>query len=156
MFWFVRVLSFAMLESTLLPQVIETTKGCPAVVPVSRQTLTTSHSNARSDDTNEFKESRLLAGNRFGFLFTSDGWRNKKRRSYHNFILVSSAGLIFLALKDVTRQAGNAKAIHDEFVDLFSTLDPDVVERIVIGCTDTPSSIVVAWKQLDATFPQQI
>ena len=39
---------------------------------------------------------------------------------------------------------------------LFSTLDPAVVERIVVGCTDTPSSNVAAWKKLEATFPQQI
>ena len=156
MFWFVHGLSFAMFESPLLLQAIKATKECPAFVPCCRQTLSTTHLNARSDDANEFKESRLQAGNRFGFLFTSDGWRNKKRRSYHNFILVSSAGPIFLALKDVTGQAGNAVAIHDEFVDLFSTLDPAVVERIVVGCTDTPSSNVAAWKKLEATFPQQI
>ena len=86
----------------------------------------------------------------------SDGWRNKKRRSYHNFILVAANGPIFLSLKDVTGQAGTAKAITDEFSEVFETLDESVYDRIVIGCTDTPSANVSAWKSLEAAHPKQI
>ena len=75
---------------------------------------------------------------------TSDGWRNKARRSYHSSILVAANGPIFLKLKDVTGHAGNAKAISDEFSDVFETLDESVYSCIVIGCTDTPSAIVAA------------
>ena len=91
-----------------------------------------------------FKDSRLKSGKLFGFLVTSDGWRNQNRRQYHNFILVAATGPIYLDLKDVSGEAGNAQAIHDEFVDLFDTLDNDIVMRIVIGCTDTPSANVPA------------
>ena len=156
MLWFVHGLSFAMIDSPLFKQAIKKTKMCPTFAPVCRQTLASSHLDARNEDANMYKELRLTAGQEFGFLFTSDGWRNKARRSYHNYILVSSAGPIFLALNDVTGEAGDAKAIHDEFVELFATLSPDIVERIVIGCTDTPSSNVAAWKQLEATFPKQV
>ena len=156
MLWFVHGLSFAMIDSPLFKQAIIATRDCPAFAPVCRQTLGGSHLDARNKDADMYKESRLTAGQQFGFLFTSDGWRNKARRSYHNYILVTSAGPIFLALKDMTGEAGDAKAIHDEFVELFATLDPAVVERIVIGCADTPSSNVAAWKQLEATFPKQV
>ena len=87
---------------------------------------------------------------------TSDGWRNKKKRSYHNFILVAPNGPIFLHLRDVTGQAGNAKGIAEEFKDVFAALDKAVYDRIVIGCTDTPSANVSAWKSLEAAHPKQI
>ena len=156
MLWFVHGLSFALIDSPLFKQAIIATSKCPTFAPVCRQTLASSHLDARNEDANVYKKLRLTAGQQFGFLFTSDGWRNKARRSYHNYILVSSAGPIFLALQDVTGEAGDAKAIHDEFVELFATLSPVVVQRIVIGCTDTPSSNVAAWKQLEATFPNQV
>jgi hypothetical protein len=59
-------------------------------------------------------------------------------------------------LKDVTGQAGTAKAISDEFSEVFETLDESVYDRIVIGCTDTPSANVSAWKSLEAAHPKQI
>ena len=108
------------------------------------------------EDANVFKASRLASGKTFGFLVTSDGWWNHNRRQYHNFILVAASGPIYLGLKDVSGQSGNAQAIHDEFVDLFATLANDIVLRIIIGCTDTPSANVSAWKKLEATFPNQL
>jgi hypothetical protein len=85
---------------------------------------------------------------------TSDGWRNKKRRSYHNFILVAANGPIFLSLKDVTWKAGTAKAISEVFET--RALDESVYDRIGIGCTDMPSANVSAWKSLEAAHPKQI
>ena len=69
---------------------------------------------------------------------------------------MAANGPIFLSLKDVTGQAGTAKAISDEFDEVFETLDHDVYARIVIGCTDTPSANVSAWKNLEASHPKQI
>ena len=62
---------------------------------------------------------------------------------------------IFVSLKDVTGQAVTAKAISDEFDEVFKTLDEDVYARIVIGCTDSPSTNVSAWKNLEASHPKQ-
>ena len=64
-------------------------------------------------------------------------------------------------MKDVTGQAGTAKAvksyhISDEFSEVFETLDESVYARIVIGCTDTPSANVSAWKSLEAAHPKQM
>ena len=81
---------------------------------------------------------------------TSDGWRNHNRRQYHNFILVAASGPIYLGLKDVSGESGNAQAIHDEFVHLFATLDNDIVQRIIIGCTDTPSANAIPLSKFKA------
>ena len=84
-------------------------KAAPGYKPCHRTTLSTSHLAARNAEANAFKIKRLQHGKQYGFLVTSDGWRNKKRRSYHNFILVAANGPIFLSLKDVTGQAGTAE-----------------------------------------------
>ena len=156
MLWFVHGLSFNLINSPLFRAAIAATKRCPAYKPCTRITLATSRLDSAHDDANIFKVSRLQSGKDFGFLVTSDGWRNNKRRQYHNFILVAATGPIYLSLKDVTGQSGNAQAIHDEFVDLFETLPVDIVARIVIGCTDTPSANVSAWNKLETTFPNQV
>jgi hypothetical protein len=142
--WFVHGLSFNLINSPLFRAAILATKRCPAYKPCHRHTLATTHLDSANEDANMFKDSRLKSGKLFGFLVTSDGWRNHNRRQYHNFILVAATGPIYLGLKDVSGEAGNAQAIHDEFVDLFDTLDNDIVLRIVIGCTDTPSANVSA------------
>ena len=156
MFWFVHGLSFNLIHSPLFRAAILATKRCPAYKPCHRVTLATTHLDSANEDANVFKASRLASGKTFGFLVTSDGWRNHNRRQYHNFILVAATGPIFLGLKDVSGESGSAQAIHDEFVDLFETLDNDIVLRIVIGCTDTPSANVSAWKKLEQTFPSQL
>ena len=156
MFWFVHGLSFNLIDSPLFRAAILATKQCPAYKPCCRQTLSTSHLDARNEDANFYKESRLNSGRLFGFLVTSDGWRNSKRRQYHNFLLVAASGPIYLGLKDVSGESGNAQAIHDEFVELFDTLAPEIVERIIIGCTDTPSANVSAWNKLEQTFPRMV
>jgi hypothetical protein len=156
MLWFVHGLAFNLINSPLFRDAVDKIKAAPAYKPCHRTTLSTSHLAARNADANEFKIKRLQHGKQYGFLITSDGWRNKKRRSYHNFILVAANGPIFLSLKDVTGQAGTAKAISDEFDEVFETLDHDVYARIVIGCTDTPSANVSAWKNLEASHPKQI
>lgn len=81
MVWFVHGLSFNLIDSQLFRQAIAAIKQCPTFVPCCRQTLAGSHLQAREADANEFKEARLNAGKRYGFLFTTDGWKNKKRRN---------------------------------------------------------------------------
>jgi hypothetical protein len=156
MLWFVHGLSFNLINSPLFRAAILATKRCPAYKPCHRHTLATTHLDSANEDANVFKASRLASGKTFGFLVTSDGWRNHNRRQYHNFILVAASGPIYLGLKDVSGESGNAQAIHDEFVDLFETLANDIVLRIIIGCTDTPSANVSAWKKLEVTFPNQL
>ena len=103
--WFVHGLSFNRIGSRLFCDAVENIKAAPGYEPCHRTTLSTSHLAARNAEANEFKIKRLQHGKQYGFLVTSDGWRNKKRRSYHNFILVAANGPIFLSLKDVTGQA---------------------------------------------------
>ena len=156
MLWFVHGLSFNLIGSRLFFDAAEKIKAAPAYKPCHRTTLSTSHLSARNAEANEFKIRRSEHDRQYGFLVTLDGWRNKKRRSYHNFILVAANGPIVLSLKDVTGQAGTAKAISDEFSEVFETLDESVYARIVIGCTATPSANVLAWGNLEAAHPKQI
>jgi hypothetical protein len=159
MVFFVHGLSFSLTESKLYRLAIAATKRCPAFKPCCRQTLAGSHLSARDVDANLFKAKRLSVGQLYGFLFCSDGWRNKRKRSYHNYILISTAGPIFLSLSDHTGLSGTAQAIHDEVEEVFSQLEvdhPGITLRIVIGCTDTPSANRSSWKLLRLTFPRMI
>ena len=135
MFWFVHGLSFNLIHSPLFRAAILATKRCPAYKPCHRVTLATTHLDSANEDANVFKASRLASGKTFGFLVTSDGWRNHNRRQYHNFILVAATGPIFLGLKDVSGESGSAQAIHDEFVDLFETLDNDACDLLSKQCS---------------------
>jgi hypothetical protein len=159
MFWFVHGLSFNLIEADLFTKAIAATKLCPTFTPCVRQTLAGSHLRARNEDANVFKAKRLKVGMLYGFLYTTDGWRNKRKRSYHNHILVSTAGPIFLFLADHTGESGSAVAIHDEIQTVFDSLESDVVgiiDRIVIICTDTPSANRSAWKLLRLTYPTKV
>ena len=106
--WFVHGLSFNLINSPLFRAAILATKRCPAYKPYHRHTLPTVHLNSANEDANMFKDSRLKSGKLFGFLVTSDGWRNHNRRQYHNFILVAATGPIYLGSKDVSGESGNA------------------------------------------------
>ena len=88
MLWFVHGLSFNLIGSPLFLAAVAKIKAAPGYEPCCRQTLATSHLAARHKDANAYKVRRLEHGQQYGFLVTSDGWRNK-RRSYHNFILVA-------------------------------------------------------------------
>ena len=94
--WFVHGLSFNLIGSPLFRDAVAKIKLAPCYKPCHRTTLSTSHLAARNVDADEFKIKRLEHGKQYGFLITSDGWRNKKRRSYHNFILVADNGPIIL------------------------------------------------------------
>ena len=101
--WFVHGLSFNLIGSPLFRDAVAKIKLAPCYKPCHRTTLSTTHLAARNVDADEFKIKRLQHGKQYGFLITSDGWRNKKRRSYHNFILVAANGPIFL-LGDPSRR----------------------------------------------------
>jgi hypothetical protein len=159
MFWFVHGLSFNMIESTLFTEAVAATKRCPTFTPCVRQTLAGSHLRARNEDANVFKAKRLDVGMLYGFLYCTDGWRNKRKRSYHNHILISTAGPIFLFLADHTGQSGTAVAIHDEIQTVFDSLESDlagIIDRIVIICTDTPSANRSSWKLLRLSYPTKV
>ena len=126
-----------------------------AYKPYHRHTLATTHLDAANEDANVIKDNRLKPGKLFGFLVTSGGWRNHNRRQYHNFIPIAAIGPIYLGLKDVSGEAENAQAIHDEFVDLFATLDNEVVLRISLVAR-TRRQPMCQPKKLETTFPNQL
>ena len=82
--FFVHGLSFALIDSRLLKEAIQAIKRCPTFELCCRQTLAGSHLDARDEDANAFKAERLRVGIKYGFLFTSDGWKSTKRKTYHN------------------------------------------------------------------------
>ena len=93
---------------------------------------------------------------RYGFVITGDGYRSKGKRRYHNFILLTPQGPVFLALKDVTGEGGSAQDVFDEFVEDIAGLSTEVQEAIMLGILDTPSVNVKAWKLLMKTYPMQV
>ena len=89
----------------------------------------------------------------WSFMYTTDGWKSVSKRSYHNHILVSVEGPIYL---DLQEGSGNkAEAISREISDRFESLPVDVRDRILIGITDTPTYNQKAWRLLEAKYPKQ-
>lgn len=131
------------------------TRVCPDFRIACSQTMSTTRLDKLNKSSNLFKEQRLKAGMRHGFLITSDGWRSVSKRQYHNFILVSVEGPIFLGLVEVTGHGGTGQDIKDQFEEQYKLLGNDLVQRIIIGVTDTPSANRKAWKLLETAHPKQ-
>ena len=156
MFFFVHAIPFNKIESELFLEALKATQAAPTFVPCGRRTLATTRLDARHADANASKHDLLNSLKSFGFLFTSDGWRNRQRHSYHNYLLSTVAGPVFLALVDRTGEPGTGAAIHEELKTVIDSMDPEIRDQIVIGCTDTPSSNRKAWKLLRETYPKQL
>ena len=101
---------------------IELTRSTPDFKHVCTKTLSTTRLTARHKDANEYKLLRLKAGLKFGFLYTSDGWRGCNKTGHHNHLLVSCEGPLYLTVRDVTGQRGNADVICDEICIILESL----------------------------------
>lgn len=77
---------------------------------------------------------------KFGFLITSDGWRSAAKLNYHNYILVSVEGPIFLGLEEVTGEGGTSEDIARQFEAKLNDLGAEITKRVLIGVTDTHSA----------------
>ena len=109
-----------------------------------------------NESANEYKELRLKAGQRYGFAITSDGWRSCQKRNYHNYILLSVEGPIFLNLEDTTGQPGAGTDVAAGFEEKFTQLGVSMTSDVMLGITDTPSVNQKAWRLLEAAHPKQI
>lgn len=135
---------------------IHETRRCLDFKNACSKTMSTTRLNARNDEANVDKEARMRAGRSFGFLITSDGWRSSSKRNYHNYILVSVEGAIFLNLVECTGESGTGESVADGFEKQFAKLTPDILDNIVLGVTDTPTANRKAWRLLEAKHPKQI
>lgn len=97
----------------------------------------------------------MAAGQRYGFAITSDGWRSVAKRNYHNYILISIEGPIFVSLQEVTGEGGRGEDIEDGFQQQFAKMDQQIFRAILLGVTDTPSANRKAWRLLEANHPHQ-
>ena len=110
-----------------------------------------------NDTANEYKELRLKAGMRYGFAITSDGWRSCQKRKYHNYILLSVEGPIFICLEDTTGEPGTGAHVAKGFEAQFEKLGVGITADVMLGITDTPTSANQrAWKLLEAEHPRQL
>lgn len=80
----------------------------------------------------------------------------RTKRQYHNFMLLTPAGPVFLGIKDVTGEGGTGVDVFDEFVVVIEGLDTPIKQAIMLGILDTPSVNVKAWKLLMKKYPTQV
>ena len=153
MFFFVHNLAFHLIETQEFLLAIEKTKKAPPFKPCSRLTLSTSHLEARNAEANEWKATVLEASAKYGFVLTGDGFTNKRKRHYNNYILTTINGPVYLMLVDKTGEAADANAIADEFKLVIEALPEDVQNGIIAGILDTPSANRKAWGILMKEFP---
>ena len=153
MFFFVHQLPFALIGSRLFIDMVRKIQECPAYVPCHRTTLAGSHLSARSEEAHEYWATHLNSSLSSGLMITSDGWKNSRRQTYHNYLLSTATAPVFVGLKDVTGMGGSAVAIHDEVKEVLESLEEPVRQRVILGCTDTPSTNRAAWKLLRESYP---
>lgn len=143
-------------DNPTMRDAIKLTRAIPDFKLMCAKTMRNQRLVQLNDTSNQYKQKRLKAGLKYGFLITSDGWRSCAKRQYHNYILVSVEGPIYLGVTEVTGEGGTGKDIHDQFKLQFDQLGEDVLKNILIGVTDTPSANRKAWRLLEATYPKQI
>lgn len=132
------------------------TSACPDFTIACSKTMRTSRLDKLNDEANRNKDIRMKAGLKFGFVVTSDGWRSVAKRQYHNYILISAEGPIFVELNEVTGQGGTGEDVHMGFEAVFERLGPEITSQVVLGVTDTPSANKKAWRLLEVQHPKQL
>ncbi|KAL1526985.1 hypothetical protein AB1Y20_015674 [Prymnesium parvum] len=142
-------------DNPVFKDAIAKTRSCPDFQLACAKTMRTTHLDKLNTDSNKFKDKRLKAGMQLGFLITSDGWRSVAKRQYHNYLLISVEGPIFVSLVEVTGESGTGVHIHEGFETQFEKLGSQVTNNILLGVTDTPSSNRKAWRLLEAQHPKQ-
>lgn len=103
---------FRAADSPELRSAIKLTRDCPDFHIACSKTMRTTRLDKLNASANKFKDNRLRSGMKFGFLITSDGWRSCAKKQYHNYILVSVEGPIYLGLEEVTGESGTGEAIQ--------------------------------------------
>lgn len=146
---------FCAADNPAFRNAVRVTRDCLDFKLACTKTLSTTRLDKQNGIANEFKAKRMRAGMKFGFLITSDGWRSAAKRNYHNYIIISVEGPIYLQLDEVTGQGGTGEDVKDGFKRIFDHLGEDVVKRVLIGVTDTPSANQKAWRLLEAAYPHQ-
>lgn len=143
-------------DDDIFREAISKTRVVPDFKLSCSKTMRTTRLDRLNSAANKYKEFRQQAGLRYGFVVTSDGWRSVAKRNYHNYLLISVEGPIFLRLVEVTGAGGTGEDVKNGFTDTFAQLGRDVVEAIVLGITDTPTANRKAWRLLEAEFPKQL
>lgn len=147
---------FAVADNPQFREALKCTRQCPDFKIACRQTMGTTRLDKLHDEANRFKAMRLRSGIDLGFVITSDGWRSCAKKNYHNYILISVEGPIFLSLVEVTGESATGEDIKKGFEDQFAKLEASVLDNIMIGITDTPTANQKAWRLLEAMYPKQI
>ena len=147
---------FAAADNVAIRNAIRKTRGVPDFNLACSKTMRTTRLVRLNDTANEYKDLRLKAGQRYGFAITSDGWRSCQKRNYHNYILLSVEGPIFLNLEDTTGKPGAGTDVAAGFEAQFEKLGLSMTSDIMLGITDTPSVNQKAWRLLEAAHPKQL
>lgn len=148
-------IKFSTADNKVFREAIAQTRVCPDFTLNHAQIMSTTRLDQLSTTANRFKDSRLKAGLQYGLLITSNGWHSVARRSYHNYILISVEGPIFICLNNVTGERAHAEDIKNDFEKQFAALGDEIVQRILIGVTDTPTANQKAWRLLEIAYPKQ-
>ena len=118
LFWFVHNVPFHLIGTIEFKNAIKKTKQCPVYQPVGREMLAGVHLDKQSalSDEAKFNARHLRLNVKYKFILTGDGCRSKTKWQYHNFMLVTPVGPVFLGIKDVTGEGGTGEDVFSEFV----------------------------------------
>ena len=119
LFYFVHNVPFHLIGTAEFKHAVEMTKRCPTYRPVCRETLSGGHLDKQDALATEFKSQLLRLQLKYGFVITGDGYKSTTKRQYHNYMLITAMGPVFLGIKDVTGEGGTGVGGAGEPVPSF-------------------------------------
>ena len=150
-------LAYHLASSETFRDALESTCQVPDFRLHCRQTMAGPGLQKMSIKADANKQIRLNEGLQTGFVHVTDGWRSKNKKNFHNHILLSMMGPVYVKLVDVTGESGAGENIAAEVLKVQNNLLPYHVQKAVtMGVTDTPSANRKAWRLLEAELPRQI
>ena len=153
---FFKSLGFSLADDPDFRHAVKMTSFCPGFKVNCAKVMRSKRLPAKDKANQEWQQQRLKRVCYLGTSIHSDGWKSKRKKKYHNFILMNPDGPFFITMHDVTGHSGRGESIADEMERVINSLPEEVQANLIIGLTDTPSANRTAWKELEARLPGTI
>ena len=153
---FFKCVSFGLADDPDFRHAVKMTSFCKGFKINCSRVIRTKRLLAQDAKNKQWLEARLSRVAYLGSSIHSDGWKSKRKKKYHNFIILTPDGPAFITMHDVTGNSGTGAAIAEEFELVINSLAPAVRASLLIGLTDTPSANRTAWNLLEEKFPGTI
>jgi hypothetical protein len=119
---FFKKVAFNLADDEDFRHAVTTTSFCPGFKINCAKIIWTQRLDARDALNKEWNDKRLVRVAELGSSFHSDGWRSKRKKKYHNFVLLTPDGPFFVTMHDGTGESGTGAAMAAEMEAVINQL----------------------------------